>query len=183
MTGTRSPPCWPPRPLLGTGHGQRLPRLTQGFLVGEVVRRITGRSLGTVFRQEIAEPWEPISISACRLPRTGVSPISSRRRRVRRSRRRADPIAGQHVAQPRRRSRDTRTRAWRAAEIPAAGGQGNAARSPRSTPCWPTAGSPRASGSCRRPAARKALELQIEGTDLILAMPARFGLGSVWAAA
>src|SRR5438552_16946571 len=30
--------------------------LTQGYLVGEVVRRITGRSLGTVFREEIAEP-------------------------------------------------------------------------------------------------------------------------------
>ena len=30
--------------------------LTQGYLVGEVVRRITGKSLGTVFREEIAEP-------------------------------------------------------------------------------------------------------------------------------
>src|SRR5579872_4412562 len=29
---------------------------TFGYLVGEVVRRVTGRSLGTVFRQEIAEP-------------------------------------------------------------------------------------------------------------------------------
>ena len=43
--------------VLGAGHGVRaITLLTQGYLVGEVVRRITGRSLGTVFREEIAEP-------------------------------------------------------------------------------------------------------------------------------
>ena len=30
--------------------------VTQGFLVGEVVRRVSGKSLGTLFREEIAEP-------------------------------------------------------------------------------------------------------------------------------
>jgi CubicO group peptidase (beta-lactamase class C family) len=30
--------------------------VTHGFLIGEIVRRITGRSLGAVFREEIAEP-------------------------------------------------------------------------------------------------------------------------------
>lgn len=30
--------------------------LTQGYLVGELVRRITGRSLGTFFKEEIADP-------------------------------------------------------------------------------------------------------------------------------
>jgi CubicO group peptidase (beta-lactamase class C family) len=30
--------------------------MTQGYLVGEVLRRIIGASLGTVFRTEIAEP-------------------------------------------------------------------------------------------------------------------------------
>ncbi|MCA6322103.1 MAG: beta-lactamase family protein, partial [Phenylobacterium sp.] len=43
-------PCWEP----GTAPGYHA--LTQGYLVGEFVRRITGRSLGTVFREEIAEP-------------------------------------------------------------------------------------------------------------------------------
>ena len=56
---------------LGEGHrpagrpgpaiGSRAPQsgyhaLTQGYLVGEVVRRITGKTMGTVFREEIAEP-------------------------------------------------------------------------------------------------------------------------------
>ena len=43
-------PWWEP----GTHHGYHA--VTFGWLVGEVVRRITGRSLGTYFREEIAEP-------------------------------------------------------------------------------------------------------------------------------
>jgi CubicO group peptidase (beta-lactamase class C family) len=43
-------PWWVP----GTAHGYHA--LTIGFLVGEVIRRITGKSVGTYFRDEIAKP-------------------------------------------------------------------------------------------------------------------------------
>jgi CubicO group peptidase (beta-lactamase class C family) len=43
-------PLWEP----GTAHGYHA--LSYGWLVGEVIRRISGRSLGTFFREEIAEP-------------------------------------------------------------------------------------------------------------------------------
>ncbi len=43
-------PWWEP----GTHHGYHA--VTFGWLVGELVRRITGRSLGTYFREEIALP-------------------------------------------------------------------------------------------------------------------------------
>lgn len=43
-------PFWEP----GTRHGYH--GLTFGWLVGEVVRRVSGKSLGTVFREEVAEP-------------------------------------------------------------------------------------------------------------------------------
>jgi CubicO group peptidase (beta-lactamase class C family) len=43
-------PWWPP----GTNHGYHA--ITFGWLIGELVRRITGRSLGTYFREEVAEP-------------------------------------------------------------------------------------------------------------------------------
>lgn len=43
-------PLWQP----GTAHGYHA--VTYGFLVGEVVRRITGRSLGTFFAEEVAAP-------------------------------------------------------------------------------------------------------------------------------
>jgi CubicO group peptidase (beta-lactamase class C family) len=43
-------PWWTP----GEKHGYQA--VTYGWLVGEVVRRVTGKSLGTFFREEIAEP-------------------------------------------------------------------------------------------------------------------------------
>ena len=43
-------PFWEP----GTAHGYHA--LSYGYLVGEVVRRISGRSLGTFFAEEVAGP-------------------------------------------------------------------------------------------------------------------------------
>ncbi len=43
-------PFWEP----GTAHGYHA--LTYGYLVGEVVRRVSGRSLGTFFAEEVAAP-------------------------------------------------------------------------------------------------------------------------------
>jgi CubicO group peptidase (beta-lactamase class C family) len=43
-------PVWEP----GTAHGYHA--LTYGWLVGEIIRRIDGRSLGTFFAEEIAQP-------------------------------------------------------------------------------------------------------------------------------
>jgi CubicO group peptidase (beta-lactamase class C family) len=45
------PAWWPP----GTAHGEHA--LFYGTLLGEVVRRADGRSLGALFRDEFAEPW------------------------------------------------------------------------------------------------------------------------------
>lgn len=45
-------PLWPP----GTRHGYH--GLTFGWLVGEVVRRVSSRSLGTFFRDEVARPLD-----------------------------------------------------------------------------------------------------------------------------
>lgn len=46
-----APPRWPP----GTAHGEHA--TTYGHLVGELVRRVDGRSLGTFLGQELAGPW------------------------------------------------------------------------------------------------------------------------------
>jgi CubicO group peptidase (beta-lactamase class C family) len=48
----RQGPAWEP----GSAHGYHA--ITYGYLVGEVVRRITGRSLGTYFRDEVAAPLD-----------------------------------------------------------------------------------------------------------------------------
>jgi CubicO group peptidase (beta-lactamase class C family) len=65
-------PLWAP----GTRNGYHA--LTLGHLVGEVVRRATGRTLGAVFREEVAEPlgldfW--IGLPEAREPR--VAPMIS----------------------------------------------------------------------------------------------------------
>ena len=46
-------PVWPP----GSAHGYHA--FTYGFLLGEVVRRVTGRSIGQVFAEEVAAPPRP----------------------------------------------------------------------------------------------------------------------------
>src|SRR5262245_48693622 len=43
-------PWWTP------GEGSGYHAITQGYLQGELVRRITGRSIGTFFRDEVARP-------------------------------------------------------------------------------------------------------------------------------
>jgi CubicO group peptidase (beta-lactamase class C family) len=48
----RQAPSWPP----GTAHGYHA--TTYGWLVGEVVRRVTGMSVGTYLRTEIADPLD-----------------------------------------------------------------------------------------------------------------------------
>jgi CubicO group peptidase (beta-lactamase class C family) len=48
----RQAPWWEP----GTASGYHA--LTQGYLIGEIVRRVTGRSLGTFFAEEVAGPLQ-----------------------------------------------------------------------------------------------------------------------------
>ena len=60
-----------PGAVVGAGHRVGLPRLTQGYLIGEVVRRITGddhRDLVRLARWPAR--WAPTSTSACPSRRT-----------------------------------------------------------------------------------------------------------------
>ncbi|MGH6970664.1 MAG: serine hydrolase domain-containing protein, partial [Caulobacteraceae bacterium] len=114
-------PLWPP----GTQSGYHA--ITQGYLIGEVVRRITGQSIGAFFRKEIAEPlgadfWIGLPASedgrvADLVPPPPAGDIGvlaqSEVQKITLTNPSIDVLA-------------TRTRAWRGAEIPAAGGTGNA---------------------------------------------------------
>jgi CubicO group peptidase (beta-lactamase class C family) len=73
--------------------------------------------------------------------------------------------------------RATRTRGWRGAEIPAAGGTGNARSVAEIHAILANGGVAKGKRFLSEAGCRKALELQIEGQDLILASPARFGMG------
>lgn len=115
-------PWWEP----GTMSGYHL--VTQGYLEAEVVRRITGRTLGDVFRTEIAEPLGAdfhIGLPESEEPRVGyVIPPENPLGVV-------DGFAPDSIAVRAGLSvaitgAEQNTRAWRAAEIPAAGGTSNA---------------------------------------------------------
>lgn len=165
-------PYWEP----GTASGYH--GLTQGYLVGEVVRRVTGRSLGTVFREEIAEPLgadfhiglpasEDARVADLIPPPPGQAIGDGEQSELNRNMSSNPPIN----------PLDTRTRAWRAAEIPAAGGHGNARSIAEVHVLLANGGVAKGKRLMSEAGCRKALEVQIEGTDLIFNAPAKFGMG------
>ena len=102
--------------------------ITQGYLEAEVVRRITGRTLGEVFRTDIAEPLGAdfhIGLPESEEPRVGyVVPPENPLGAVEGLD--ADSIAVRAGTSCAVTGNEQNTRAWRAAEIPAAGGTSNA---------------------------------------------------------
>jgi CubicO group peptidase (beta-lactamase class C family) len=164
-------PFWTP----GTASGYHA--LTQGNLVGEVVRRVTGKSLGTVFREEIAEPLGAdfhIGLPASEdgrvadlIPPPPAPPPEQP----------PSELTINIFTNPPINPLDTRTRAWRAAEIPAAGGHGNARSIAQIHTILANGGVAKGRRFMSEAGCRAALAPRIEGTDLVLAMPARFGLG------
>ena len=166
-------PFWEP----GTAPGYHA--MTQGYLVGEVIRRIDGRTVGTVFREEIAEPLgADFHIG---LPASEDSRVAEL----------IPPVAGDAVGDQPNMSElvrnmsmnpgidvaETKTRAWRGAEIPAAGGTGNARSIAEIHAILANGGVAKGKRFMSEAGCRKALELQIEGTDKIMNVPARFGMG------
>jgi CubicO group peptidase (beta-lactamase class C family) len=159
----RQAPWWEP----GTASGYH--SFTQGHLENELVRRVTGRTLGAFVRDEITGPAgadlhigtgpeHDDRVAHVVPPRPGPPPegdsLSARAVRL------------QSVTGP-----DANTIAWRRAEIPAANGHGNA----RSLALVHV---PLACGTLLSPATvDAAFEVQADGTDLVLEAPMRHGIG------
>ena len=166
-------PMWEP----GTASGYH--GLTQGYLVGEVVRRVTGQTLGTFFRKEIAEPLDAdfwIGLPASEdsrvadlipPPPMGPPPADAP----------TNELMMNMATNPGIDVSATRTRAWRAAEIPAANGHGNGRAIAQVMTILANGGVAKGRRFLSESGCRKALELQIEGTDLLFGMHIRFGMG------
>jgi len=165
-------PYWEPGKAVGY-HA-----ITQGYLVGEVVRRITGRTLGTFFREEIAGPLgadfhiglpasedERVAILIPPPPGGALGDGMTTELQKNMATNPAPPVAA------------TASRAWRGAEIPAANGTGNARSVAEIHAILANGGTAKGRRFLSEAGCRKALELQIEGEDLILGAPARFGMG------
>lgn len=151
--------------------------LTQGFLVGEVVRRVTGRSLGDFFAEEVAGPLGAdfhIGLPAEHDDRVALTAAPPSR---------DDDYAASPATDEAARSgtairvRDGNSVAWRRAQIPAASGFGNA-RSVALVQSVLACGG--AVGDVRllsRAGCDRAREEQFSGEDRILRTPVRYGLG------
>lgn len=113
-------PWWEP----GTAPGYHA--VTQGYLIGEIVRRITGVSIGTFFRTEVAEPLGAdfhIGLPESEESRVSIviPPPASDLGEID-----TKSLVFRTYASSRIDARAPRERWWRAAEIPAANGHGNA---------------------------------------------------------
>ncbi|MBA7547288.1 hypothetical protein ES705_39700 [subsurface metagenome] len=154
--------------------------ITFGYLLGELVRRITGKTLGTFFKEEVAEPLKAdfhIGLSAEHDSRVGelIPPSPVEPQNVGDIDPNSIPI--KVLLNPILTARETLTREWRAAEIPASNGHGNTRSVARVGTALACGGKIDGVRLLSLKTIEKALEEQSYGTDLVLTVPTRFGLG------
>jgi CubicO group peptidase (beta-lactamase class C family) len=179
-------PWWEP----GTGHGYHVN--TQGFLVGEVVRRITGKTLGTYLREAVTGPagvdffigLGPELEGRCAdvLPQQATPEGDEMRRQLSvnpaslsglplmrvNAYRNPPEVSGTGVVN---------TRPWRAAEVPSTNGHGNARAVARLYSVLAGDGEVGGVHVLSPEMIARATEQQVYGDDIVLQRPTRFGLG------
>lgn len=166
-------PWWEP----GTATGYHA--LTQGFLIGEVVRRITGQSLGHYFRENIAEPLGAdfmIGVPESEFARIGYlfPPGGDSKLEAPGDK---DSIANRSLMSAPISALESRTAEWRKAEIPAGNGHGNARSVAQIHAILAGKGEVAGKRYLSEATACSVMEERISGTDLVLGIPVRFGLG------
>jgi CubicO group peptidase (beta-lactamase class C family) len=171
-------PWWEP----GTGHGYHAN--TFGFLAGEVIRRVTGGTVGTLLREEIAGPLGAdvhIGLSASEHGRvatvtwpgplpTEEEPPGLERARLMEHNAYFNPggLSGAGVIN---------SPEWRAAEVPSANAHGTARGVARVYAALAGGGSLNGAVIVAAAALAEATAEQVYGQDLVLHRPSRFGLG------
>jgi CubicO group peptidase (beta-lactamase class C family) len=174
------PPWWPP----GCGHGYHVN--TFGFLAGEVIRRVTGGSVGATLRDEIAGPLGAdvhIGLPAAQHGRVAefvwpsqqvpaippVTPgMTQDQLMVRNAYANPAELSGQGVVN---------TAAWRAAEVPSANAHATAAGIARVYAALAGGGAVDGVRVVDSGALADCVAQQVRGDDLVLQRPSRFGLG------
>lgn len=171
----RQSPLWEP----GSASGYHA--ITQGFLVGEVVRRVSGQSLGSFFARELAEPLgadfhigTPADANDRIADMLGAPPQPfmdfffsfiqpDLMKRV--------------LGNPAIEMSDVNGSGWRQAEIPAANGHGSARGAAQIQAVMSHGGTFQGKTILSEAGARAALAEQISGRDLVLGLNLRHGMG------
>ncbi len=165
-------PWWEP----GSQSGYHA--ITQGYLQGEIVRRVSGRSLGTFFREEVAEPLgadfhiglDPAHdhrVGELLPPTQGLGSTGAE----------SGSIADRTFSGAAIDATEPRGEAWRRAEIPAAGGIGNARSVARIHSALACGGTVDGVSLMSESGVDTILEEQIRGVDLVFGVPMVFGMG------
>lgn len=164
-------PWWEP----GTQSGYHA--LNQGHLIGEVVRRIDGRSLGTVFADDIASPLDAdfhIGLAEEHFDRISnvipPPPLEFDMATV-------DPVAIKTFTGPAPTAETSWETDWRTAEIGAANGHGNARSVARIQAIVANGGEVDGVRLLSPDTIELIFEEQAHGPDLVLGVPVRFGMG------
>jgi CubicO group peptidase (beta-lactamase class C family) len=164
-------PWWEP----GSASGYHA--LTQGHLLGEIVRRVTGAStFGEWFAAEVAQPLGAdfyIGLPESEEPRVAlVIPMDEGEPNAP-----EDSIAMRTFRSPALDSSAPTYRWWRAAQIPAANGQGNAASVADVQGLITGRGEVNGVRLISEAMVDRVFEVQADGTDLVLGLPMRLGMG------
>jgi CubicO group peptidase (beta-lactamase class C family) len=174
------PPWWP----AGCGHGYHVN--TFGFLAGEVIRRVTGVTVGAMLRDEIAGPLGAdvhIGLPAAEhgrvaefawpgqqglaIPRASPG-ITQDQLMIRNAYANPADLSGLGVVN---------TAAWRAAEVPSANAHATAAGIARVYAALAGGGAVDGVRVVDPGALADCVAEQVRGDDLVLQRPSRFGLG------
>ena len=174
-------PWWEP----GTKHGYHA--ITFGYLVGEVIRRITGRSPGTYLRDEITGPLEldiHIGVDASfdqRIAELIAAPPPAPGSPDQLAAMTADPesMTFKAIANPRPVVDPAlvNSREWRGAEVPAANGHATARALAALYGSLATGGELNGYRVLTPASIKRAYTEQANGPDLVLGVVSRWGLG------
>jgi CubicO group peptidase (beta-lactamase class C family) len=172
----RTPAWWEP----GTAHGYHVN--TFGFLLGEIVRRVSGKSIGTMLREEIAVPLgADVHIG---LPETEHARTAEYLWPTTSGSSQGMPDAAQEMRwktywNPPGFSGAgwVNTKAWRLAEIPSTNGHGTARGVARFYSALALGGTIDGVRVASEAALKAATTEHSAGFDLINQRPSRFGLG------
>jgi CubicO group peptidase (beta-lactamase class C family) len=167
----RQEPWWAP----GTASGYHA--VTQGYLLGELVRRVTGQRVGAFFAEQVATPagadffiGTPASADGRVAPLVPPDKLPGIREED-------APLAVRTFLNPLLPAETTLSIPWRRAEIPAANGHGNARSVAAVLSVLACGGEARGVRLLSSAGCSRVFEEQSNGKDLVLGVPVRFGMG------
>jgi CubicO group peptidase (beta-lactamase class C family) len=156
-------------PLWNPGDGSGYHAITLGYLQGEILRRITGETIGQFFANEVAQPIGAdfhIGLDPSHDDRVGVlvppGPILGSDVLDR------DSIAFRSLTSCPLNATEPQQSAWRRAEIPAAGGHGNARSVAAVHAAIACGGSANGVTLCKPETLDHIFEVQSDGMDRVL---------------